>query len=415
LELSIIIVSYNVKCFVEQCLYSVLNAVKNIDAEIIVIDNNSTDGSYDYLNFNFTNVKFIWNKKNIGFSKANNIALAQATGKLVLFLNPDTIVAEDCLDKCLSFFKAQKNIGALGIRMIDGTGKYLKESKRGFPTPFTSLYKITGLTALFPNSKRFAKYYLGHLPPNKNHVVDVLSGAFMIVDKNILDITNGFDESFFMYGEDIDLSFRIQKAGYKNYYFSGSSIIHFKGESTKKNNIRYVILFYGAMNLFVKKHYSVFESLIYRFLINVAVLLKVIADAINKSFSFLKNTFSKKSIKTLQAVLISTEKEYVSLTNILKSVNAKLKIKGVVEPSSLQITQSLGNIKQLGVIVKQHQIDVVIFCINTVSLKEVINIMQSHRMQVNYSFHFVNSDSVVGSNNKNSAGDFIALNKLSEL
>jgi O-antigen biosynthesis protein len=274
LQLSVIIVNYNVKYFLEQCLCSVLKACKNITAEVIVADNNSSDGSKVFLLPKFPRVNFIWNNDNVGFAKANNQALVQAQGEFILFLNPDTIVPEDCFEKCIQFFQLHPQAGALGIRMIDGTGKFLKESKRAFPSPLTSLYKLSGLTKLFPHSKTFAKYHLGHLPENENHEVDVLAGAYMMVPKNVLDKTGSFDETFFMYGEDVDLSYRIQQAGYKNYYFAQSSIIHFKGESTKKGSLNYVKMFYSAMSLFVKKHYSGSRAGLFNFLIQVAIFFR---------------------------------------------------------------------------------------------------------------------------------------------
>jgi O-antigen biosynthesis protein len=274
LQLSVIIVNYNVKYFLEQCLCSVLKACKNITAEVIVADNNSSDGSKDFLLPKFPQVNFIWNNDNVGFAKANNQALAEAKGEYILFLNPDTIVPEDCFEKCIRFFQVHPQAGALGIHMIDGTGKFLKESKRAFPSPLTSLYKLSGLTKLFPYSKTFAKYHLGHLPENENHEVDVLAGAYIMAPKNILDKTGSFDETFFMYGEDVDLSYRIQQAGYKNYYFAQSSIIHFKGESTKKGSLNYVKMFYSAMSLFVKKHYSGSRAGVFNFLIQVAIFLR---------------------------------------------------------------------------------------------------------------------------------------------
>jgi O-antigen biosynthesis protein len=263
MQLSVIIVNYNVKHFLEQCLFSVLKASATIQAEIFVIDNNSSDNSIDYLQPRFPLVRFMANPENIGFAKACNQGLKWSKGEYVLFLNPDTIVPEDCFEKCLAFFAANPNAGALGIRMLDGTGKFLKESKRSFPSPVTSLFKLFGLSRLFPHSKLFSKYHLGHLDNKKDHEVDVLAGAFMMIRKEVLDATGGFDEIFFMYGEDVDLSYRIQKLvnpvtgeKYRNYYFSGSSIIHFKGESTRRASMNYVRMFYNAMSLFVRKHYA---------------------------------------------------------------------------------------------------------------------------------------------------------------
>lgn len=256
--LSVIIVNYNVKHFLEQCLCSVMAAAARLGEcqwEVMVVDNQSTDGSVETLRPKFPLVTFIENRENAGFGRANNQALALCKGEFILFLNPDTIVGEDCFTICIGHMKRQQHIGALGVRMIDGGGKYLPESKRGFPTPWVSFCKLGGLIRLFPASRVFARYYMGHLPENRNNVVDVLAGACMLVRKPVLDTTGGFDERFFMYAEDIDLSYRIKQAGYENFYCADTSIIHFKGESTLKD-IRYVRRFYEAMILYVRKHYK---------------------------------------------------------------------------------------------------------------------------------------------------------------
>jgi len=255
MQLSIIIVNY-VKHFLEQCLISVQKAIAGIEAGIIVVDNCSTDNSISYLQPDFPFVQFVVNKENLGFAKACNQGLQIAKGKYILFLNPDTIVPEDCFKKCISFFESHADAGALGIKMLDGRGKFLKESKRSFPMPLTSLYKLFGLAKIFPRSRIFSKYHLGNLDENNDHEVDVLAGAFMMIKKEVLEKVGSFDEIFFMYGEDVDISYRIQKAGYKNYYFAQNSIIHFKGESTRKGTLNYVRMFYNAMSIFVRKHYG---------------------------------------------------------------------------------------------------------------------------------------------------------------
>lgn len=239
-----------------------------------MIDNNSPDNSLEYLKPKFSGIRFIENETNNGFAKACNQGLSLASAKYILFLNPDTIVAEDSFTKSISFFEGNPQAGGLGIKMIDGSGNFLKESKRSFPSPFTSLYKLLGLSLLFPKSKTFARYHLGHLDNNKTHEVDVLSGAYMMIRKEVLDTVGGFDETFFMYGEDVDLSYRIQKAGYKNYYFAGSSIIHFKGESTKKGSMNYVRMFYTAMSKFVSKHYGGSRAGIFNVLIHLGIWLR---------------------------------------------------------------------------------------------------------------------------------------------
>ena len=281
MQLSVIIVNYNVKHFLEQCLCSVLKAVNQLQAEVIVVDNNSADNSIDYLLPKFPTVHFIANKENFGFAKGCNLGLQLATGKHILFLNPDTIVPEDCFQKCISFFESHPDAGALGIKMLDGGGKFLKESKRAFPSPMTSLYKLFGLSKLFPRSTIFSRYHLGHLNENENNEADVLAGAFMMIKKEVLDKVGNFDETFFMYGEDVDLSYRIQKGGYKNFYFAGSSIIHFKGESTRKGSMNYVRMFYNAMSIFVRKHYGGSRAGVFNILIHIAIWFRAGLSAIS--------------------------------------------------------------------------------------------------------------------------------------
>jgi O-antigen biosynthesis protein len=281
MQLSVIIVNYNVKLFLEQCLCSVKKAVKNIEAEIIVVDNHSADNSVEYLQPLFPGVRFLCNNENRGFARACNQGLASSKGQNILFLNPDTIVPEDCFQKCISVLESHPEAGALGIRMMDGAGKFLKESKRSFPSPTTSLYKLFGLATLFPRSALFSKYHLGHLDESKDHTVDVLAGAFMMIKKEVLDKVGGFDEHFFMYGEDVDLSYRIRKAGYTNYYFAGSSIIHFKGESTRKGSLNYVRMFYKAMSIFVRKQYGGGKAGLFNFLMHSAIWIRACMTAIS--------------------------------------------------------------------------------------------------------------------------------------
>lgn len=273
-SLSIIIVNYNVKHFLEQCLISVFKASQNLDIEVFVVDNASVDGSVEMVKKKFPDVKLIKNKKNVGFSKANNQAIKESKGKYVLLLNPDTIVQEDTFTKCYEFMENHPEAGGLGIKMIDGSGEFLPESKRALPTPWVAFYKIFGLSKIFPKNKKFGKYHLTYLDKNENHVVDVLSGAFMLIRKSVLDEIGLLDEDYFMYGEDIDLSYRIQKAGFKNYYFSDSQIIHYKGESTKKGSLNYVLVFYKAMLIFAQKHFSKGNVSLFMFLIQIAVYFR---------------------------------------------------------------------------------------------------------------------------------------------
>ena len=282
MELSIIIVNYNVKHFLEQCLISVKKALNGIEGEIIVVDNNSVDGSLSLINEKFKDVVLISNQKNTGFSVANNQGIKIAKGENILLLNPDTVVQEDTFVKCLEFFDGHQDAGALGVKMYDGNGRFLPESKRGLPTPSVAFYKIFGLATIFPNSRIFGKYHLGYLSMNENHKVDVLSGAFMLIRRKVLDNVGLLDETFFMYGEDIDLSYRIKKAGYENYYFSKTKIIHYKGESTKKSSINYVFIFYRAMVIFAEKHFSKKHVKTFSKLINVAIYFRAAIAVIQR-------------------------------------------------------------------------------------------------------------------------------------
>ncbi len=256
MKLSVVIVNYNVKYFLEQALLSVRQACVNIDSEVFVVDNNSVDDSVEMVREKFSEVIVIANKDNPGFSIANNQAIRQSKGEYVLLLNPDTVVEEDTFEKCISFMDAHPDAGGLGVKMIDGSGRFLPESKRGFPSPKVAFYKTFGLAKLFPKSKTFNQYHLGYLDKDENHEVDVLAGAFMWLRKSVLDEVGLLDETFFMYGEDIDLSYRIVKGGYKNYYLSDTTIIHYKGESTKKGSLNYVKTFYNAMIIFARKHFK---------------------------------------------------------------------------------------------------------------------------------------------------------------
>ncbi len=276
MKLSIIIVNYNVEHFLDQCLQSVYKALDKgpHDAEVFVVDNNSVDGSIKMVKEKFPQTIVIENKENVGFSKANNQAVHISKGEYVLLLNPDTVVQEDTFIKVCDFMDAHDDAGGLGVKMIDGKGKFLPESKRGLPTPWVAFYKIFGLSKFFPRSKKFGRYHLGYLDKDQNHEIDVLSGAFMLMRKTALDKVGLLDETFFMYGEDIDLSYRITKGGYKNYYFADTTIIHYKGESTKKSSVNYVFVFYKAMVIFAKKHFSQRNAGMFSFLINMAIYLR---------------------------------------------------------------------------------------------------------------------------------------------
>lgn len=282
IRISVIIVNYNVEYFLEQCLNSVYDALKNVNGEVFVVDNNSIDGSVDMVRNKFPQTNLIANKHNVGFSKANNQAIKISKGDYVLLLNPDTVVEEDTFSKCVDFMDAHPEGGGLGVRMIDGKGQFLPESKRGLPTPSVAFYKIFGLSRLFPKSKTFGKYHLGYLGEHDTNEIEILSGAFMFMRKETLDKVGLLDENFFMYGEDIDLSYRILEGGYKNYYFPETQIIHYKGESTKKSSINYVFVFYRAMVIFAEKHFSQKNAKLFSFFINLAIYFRAGLAILNR-------------------------------------------------------------------------------------------------------------------------------------
>lgn len=277
MKLSVVIVNYNVKAFLEQCLRSVTEALKGIEAEIFVVDNQSTDGSVDMLRSEFPTVRVLANTVNVGFSRANNQAIRVSTGEYVLLLNPDTVVGEDVFRKVIAFMDGNSKVGGLGVKMIDGTGRFLPESKRGLPTPTVAFFKIMGLARLFPHSRNFGRYHLGHLPEDSSAPIEILSGACMFMRRSVLDEVGLLDESFFMYGEDIDLSYRICLGGYENWYFPEARIIHYKGESTKKSSVNYVFVFYNAMVIFARKHFTRRGPQFFSYIIRGAIYLSAAA------------------------------------------------------------------------------------------------------------------------------------------
>jgi O-antigen biosynthesis protein len=297
MKLSVVIVNYNVKYFLEQCLYAVRKASEGLQVEIFVVDNNSVDGSVKMVREKFPEVILIENRENTGFSKANNQAILKSTGEYVLLLNPDTVIEDDTFSKCLAFMDSHPEAGGLGVKMIDGKGNFLPESKRGLPTPSVAFYKIFGLSGFFPKSRIFGKYHMGFLDKDEINPIEVLSGAFMLLRKSVLDITGLLDETFFMYGEDIDLSYRILKAGYSNYYFPETRIIHYKGESTKKGSINYVILFYNAMIIFARKHFTSKKARLLSSLIQLAIYFRA-------SLAIFNRFLSRALLPLIDAVLI---------------------------------------------------------------------------------------------------------------
>lgn len=285
MKLSIIIVNYNVRHFLDQCLHSVMKAAEGIDTEVFVVDNASVDGSCNLVRDKYPTVKLIANSRNAGYSAANNQAVRLSTGEYILLLNPDTVVEEDTFTKVVRFMDEHPDAGGVGVKMIDGKGRFLPESKRGLPTPWVAFYKIFGFSKLFPHSRTFGRYHLSYLDENSIHPVDVLCGAFMLLRRETLEKTGLLDEAFFMYGEDIDLSYRITLAGYRNYYVPETTIIHYKGESTKKDSINYVRVFYNAMIIFAGKHFSSGNARIFSFMIHLAIYFRAFMAIMQRLFS----------------------------------------------------------------------------------------------------------------------------------
>ncbi|MBR5336181.1 MAG: glycosyltransferase family 2 protein [Bacteroidaceae bacterium] len=314
MKLSIVIVSYNVKYFIEQCLRSVQRAIRRIEAEVFVVDNASSDGSCEYLTPLFPDVTFIWNKDNRGFARANNQAIRMSTGEYVLLLNPDTIVAEETLEQFVEFMDSNSQAGGAGAYMLRTDGKFALESRRGLPTPFVAFSKMSGLAGLFPKSRLWGRYYMRYLDEQQINEIEIISGAFMFLRREALQKSGLLDEAFFMYGEDIDLSYRIMKAGYKN-FFLPSRILHYKGESTVKSSYRYVYTFYQAMQLFFNKHYAHY-SLLVSLPISIAIWVRAMMAYVGNQFRHRRKKADKPYL--LNAIVVGVDKAVDEIRDILQ-------------------------------------------------------------------------------------------------
>ncbi|WP_169818806.1 glycosyltransferase family 2 protein [Niabella ginsenosidivorans] len=381
MTLSIIIVNYNVKYFLEHCLHSVRRAIKNIPAEIIIIDNCSSDESFDYLSPLFPEAIWISNKKNRGFGSACNQGLAIAKGTYILFLNPDTLVPEHCFDGCINLFKEHKEIGALGIRMYDGCGRFLKESKRGIPSVKAAFFKLSGISRFFAGSRFFDSYYMGHLDENRDHYAEILAGAFMMIPKSVLEETGSFDEAFFMYGEDVDLSYRIHLTGLKNYYLANPPIIHFKGESTAKNSLGYVKNFYRAMSIFVNKHYSGLSKKIAAGLIHAGIWSHAGLKALSAKLRSSPDTTPATTPATI--IIIGKKSAAQSLLALLsEQVQGPIKDPVVVAPETPGLVSLL----------EQNPTAAVYLCEQDLSFSEMISIVTESRHRF---IHFYSGLSII--------------------
>jgi GT2 family glycosyltransferase len=374
MQLSVIILNYNVRYFLEQCILSVQNALEGIDSEIIVVDNASSDDSCEMMKDKFPNIKLIENATNLGFPKGNNIGVAQAKGKYICILNPDTVVAEDTFAKILNskFQIPNSQLGIIGCKLIDGTGNFLPESKRGVPTPWVAFTKIFGLYKI---SNYFGKYYAQHLSENQSGKVDILVGAFMLMKRELYLEVGGFDENCFMYSDDIDLSYLVLKTGKSNYYFHETSVIHYKGESTVRDGT-YMKRFREAMQFFYKKHFK--KSWFFDVMMQVGSFV----------FSLLKKNQQKNKQRTID--------EYVVFSKAELDLKLSKKVTYLTDLNQFR-NQSKKNIE-------------IIFDISAFSFTEIITFMENNR---NHNLSFKNyissSNYLIGSNNSNDRGQIILL------
>ena len=392
MQLSVIILNYNVRYFLELCVLSVQKAIHNIDAEIIVVDNNSSDDSCAMMKEYFPNVKLIENKTNFGFPKGNNIGVDQAKGEYICILNPDTVVAEDTFEKILNAVTSSatetsvemsnsklqtpnSKLGIIGCKLIDGTGNFLPESKRGVPTPWVAFTKIFGLYKI---SNLFGKYYAQHLAENQSGKVDILVGAFMVMKRSLYLEVGGFDENCFMYSDDIDLSYMVKKSGRENYYFAETSVIHYKGESTVRDE-KYMKRFQEAMNFFYKKHFK--KSLFFSGFMKIGAFV----------FSKIKKSQQKnRSIAVDNYIFFSKNEVHLALE------------KPVIYQSNL-----------LGFSLNKSKHTEIIFDIQSFSFKEIIDFMQKHKAAtITYKMYLPQSKVIIGSNHANDIGEIINLSKI---
>ena len=381
MKLSVIIVNYNVRYFLELCLLSVQDALVELDSEIIVVDNNSLDESCKMVAEKFPNVILIENKENYGFSKANNQGVVKARGQYVLILNPDTVVAKDTFTKAIKFAKSRHNFGALGARLIGGNGRFLSESKRGIPTPLVSMYKLTGVT-----SRKTGKYYANHLKENETGVVEILVGAFMLMTRKVYNEVNGLDESYFMYGEDIDLSYKILNKGYQNYYFADTEVIHYKGECTIRDAKR-LRHFHKAMEIFYREHFKV--NLLYDCMMNLGINIWYLLKAFQKG----------KKIKpsSMPNSIVYFGSDDITYSNLEKLCGSKTKL--------LQFSNSEG-LESLEKFAKSNDIQEIIFDNNTIEFDRIIeNISSLKNKGLTFKIHPRNTNYIIGSNTSKSRGD----------
>ncbi|MDR0223472.1 MAG: glycosyltransferase family 2 protein [Myroides odoratus] len=387
MQLSIIILNYNVRYFLEQCIKSVQSAIEGIEAEIIVVDNNSQDDSAEMMQALFPEMLYLANKENLGFPKGNNIGVKHAKGKYICILNPDTVVAEDTFHQLIALFERKEKLGIVGCRLIDGRGKFLPESKRGIPTYWRSLMKVTGFYKLFPSRSFTNGYYASHLPQHQNGTVEILVGAFMFMTRALYEELGGFDERFFMYVEDTDLSYSSLKLGYENYYLADTAVIHYKGESTNKD-IEYVKRFHHGTQIFYEKHFR--KSYVFEVMMRMVTL----------TFLFAKQ---KKKSPVLDVVAATW---VISQSKTLKQQIETALQKSIYQFDNLDQLQE--KVNQIGE--RNGDLIEIIFDGDYLTNKEIITFMrENYRSEIIYKIKPVNSLFLIGSNDSNSKGSVIIL------
>ena len=386
MQLSVIILNYNVRYFLELCVLSVEKAIQNLDAEIIVIDNNSYDDSCAMMKQRFPNIKLIENKENLGFPKGNNSAVAAAKGEYICILNPDTVVAEDTFEKVLAFARNKTDLGIVGCKLIDGTGNFLPESKRGIPTPWVAFTKIFGLYKIFPNLSFCNKYYAQHLGENQTGKVAILVGAFMVMKRELYNELGGFDENCFMYSDDIDLCYRTLQIGKSNYYFHETMVIHYKGESTVKDET-YMKRFQEAMNFFYKKHFKV--SSFFSIVMKIGIVF----------FSFIKMFQGKAKQKNKPETYLLISDNETTRENLAQKLHKDIE-RIAFENRKIVFSQTFSKHKNTEIIIDTT-------CLN---FKETITFFETYK---NNSFTFkllpMQSDFIIGSNSSYDRGEVIKI------
>ncbi|AMA49409.1 glycosyltransferase family 2 protein [Flavobacterium covae] len=388
MQLSVIILNYNVRHFLELCVLSVQQALKNIDGEIIVVDNASQDDSCAMMQQRFSEIKLIQNTENAGFPKGNNIGVAAARGEYICILNPDTVVAEDTFLKILGKVAQTPPLGAgglgiIGCKLIDGTGNFLPECKRGVPTPWVAFTKIFGLYKFFPKTKCFNQYYAQHLSENASGEVAILVGAFMVMKREVYLKVGGFDEKCFMYSDDIDLSYMVTKEGLQNYYCHETTVIHYKGESTVRDEL-YVKRFSDAMQFFYNKHFG--GSLVFKWMMKLGAI----------AFAFFKRSQQKQLVYEVDGYLVYTKEDATML-----------KIEQQLKKKATQLIDINQNPLFSHSYPTNFKLEIVLDN-NSFSFKEIIAFLEKYK---NYGFTFKilpkNSDFILGSNSSNDKGQVI--------